>query len=157
MIDTGLAVRCNNDHGISPDGTQLVISDQAEERHSLIYTLPITGGTPKRVTKLGPSYWHGWSPDGKTLIYCAERNKEFDVYSISVNGGDETRLTTASGLDDGPNIRPTENTFTSIPTAPVRCRFGACSPTARRRSKSPRTNSTIGSRILRRMESGWCS
>ncbi|HEX7862138.1 MAG TPA: hypothetical protein VF773_17520 [Verrucomicrobiae bacterium] len=106
MIDTGLAVRCNNDHGISPDGTQMVISDHAEERHSLIYKLPITGGTPKRVTKLGPSYWHGWSPDGKTLVYCAERNKEFDVYSIGVNGGDETRLTTASGLDDGPEYSP---------------------------------------------------
>ncbi len=106
MIETGFATRCNNDHGISPDGTQLVISDQAEERHSLIYTLPITGGTPKRVTKLGPSYWHGWSPDGKTLVYCAERNKEFDVYSISVNGGEETRLTTATGLDDGPEYSP---------------------------------------------------
>lgn len=106
MIDTAFANRCNNDHGISPDGTQLVISDQAEERHSLIYTLPITGGTPKRITKLGPSYWHGWSPDGKTLVYCAERNKEYDVYSIPVNGGEETRLTTAKGLDDGPEYSP---------------------------------------------------
>ncbi len=106
MIDTGFAVRCNNDHGISPDGTQLVISDQTEERHSLIYTLPITGGAPKRITKLGPSYWHGWSPDGQTLVYCAERNKEFDVYSINVNGGEETRLTTAKGLDDGPEYSP---------------------------------------------------
>jgi hypothetical protein len=106
MIHTGFATRCNNDHGISPDGTQLVISDQAQERHSLIYTLPITGGTPKRVTTLGPSYWHGWSPDGKTLVYCAEREKEFDVYSIPVEGGEETRLTTAKGLDDGPEYSP---------------------------------------------------
>ena len=106
VIDTGIATRCNNDHGISPDGTQLVISDQAEERHSLIYTLSIAGGTPKRITKLGPSYWHGWSPDGTTLVYCAERDKEFDVYSISVNGGEEKRLTTAKGLDDGPEYSP---------------------------------------------------
>ena len=27
-IDTGFAIRCNNDHGISPDGKQLAISDQ---------------------------------------------------------------------------------------------------------------------------------
>ncbi len=26
-IDTGFATRCNNDHGVSPDGTRLVISD----------------------------------------------------------------------------------------------------------------------------------
>lgn len=106
-IDTGFAIRCNNDHGISPDGTQLVISDQSQEqRRSTIYTLPITGGTPKRITKLAPSYWHGWSPDGKTLVYCADRNGNFDVYSIPVEGGDEKRLTTAEGLDDGPEYSP---------------------------------------------------
>jgi TolB protein len=103
-IDTGLATRCNNDHGISPDGTTLVISDQSQgDRQSRIYTLPVTGGTPKRITERAPSYWHGWSPDGQTLAYCAERNGEFDIYTIPVEGGGETRLTTAKGLDDGPD------------------------------------------------------
>ena len=103
-IDTGFATRCNNDHGISPDGTQLVISDQSQERRSIIYTLPISGGAPKRVSALGPSYWHGWSPDGRTLAYCGERNGEFDIFSIGVGGGEETQLTTAKGLDDGPDF-----------------------------------------------------
>ncbi len=103
-IDTGLATRCNNDHGISPDGATLVISDQSQGDHkSRIYTLPIAGGTPKLITEAAPSYWHGWSPDGKTLAYCAERNGEFDIYTIPVSGGAETRLTTAKGLDDGPD------------------------------------------------------
>lgn len=106
LLDTGFAIRCNNDHGISPDGTQLVISDHTQERKSLIYLLPIEGGTPRRVTQLGPSYWHGWSLDGKTLIYCGERNGEFDIYSIPVTGGEEKRLTTAAGLDDGPEYSP---------------------------------------------------
>jgi len=105
-IDTGSAVRCNNDHGISPDGTQLVISDQTQDRRSRIYILPIAGGTPRLVTPLAPSYWHGWSPDGKTLAYCAERNGEFDIYIIPAAGGDEKRLTTAPGLDDGPEYSP---------------------------------------------------
>ena len=106
VIDTGLAIHCNNDHGFSPDGSQLAISDQTEEKRSLIYTVPLTGGTPKRITRLGPSYWHGWSPDGKTLAYCAERNDEFDIYTIPARGGAETRLTTAPGLDDGPDYSP---------------------------------------------------
>src|SRR5439155_4580249 len=81
-IDTGFAVRCNNDHGISPDGTLLAISDQSQgRRQSLIYTLPISGGTPRLVTPEGPSYWHGWSPDGQTPAYCAERDGEFDIYT----------------------------------------------------------------------------
>jgi TolB protein len=107
MLDTGFATRCNNDHGISPDGTQLVISDQSQEDdRSLIYTLPIGGGTPRRITKNSPSYWHGWSPDGKTLAFVGQRNDEFDIYSIPVAGGEETRLTTAKGLDDGPEYSP---------------------------------------------------
>lgn len=104
LLDTGFATRCNNDHGISPDGTTLVISDQSQgDRKSRIYTLPFTGGTPRLITPAGPSYWHGWSPDGKTLAYCAERNGEYDVYTVPVDGGTETRLTTAAGLDDGPD------------------------------------------------------
>jgi TolB protein len=107
VIDTGFAVRCNNDHGVSPDGTQLVISDQSQaDRKSRIYTLPVGGGLPKLVTPNAPSYWHGWSPDGKTLAYCAERGGEYDVYTIPVGGGPETRLTTAKGLDDGPEYSP---------------------------------------------------
>jgi WD40 repeat protein len=106
LIPTGFAKRINNDHGISPDGKQLVISDGTETGQSLIYTLPIEGGDPARVTPLGPSYWHGWSPDGRTLAYCAERNGNYDVYTIPVTGGAESRLTTAEGLDDGPEYSP---------------------------------------------------
>lgn len=107
IIDTGSAIRCNNDHGISPDGQSLVISDQSQsDRKSRIYTLPIGGGVPKLITELAPSYWHGWSPDGKTLAYCAERNGEFDIYTIPATGGKETRLTSAKGLDDGPDYSP---------------------------------------------------
>jgi Tol biopolymer transport system component len=106
LIDTGFAVHCNNDHGLSPDGTQLAISDQSVGGKSLIYLLPLAGGTPRRITPTGPSYWHGWSPDGATLAFCGERNKEFDVYTIAASGGEEKRLTTAPGLDDGPDFSP---------------------------------------------------
>jgi Tol biopolymer transport system component len=106
LVDTGYANRCNNDHGISPDGKQLAISHHGPGGKSLIYLVPITGGVPKQLTAAGPSYWHGWSPDGQTILYCAERNGEFDVYSISVTGGEEKRLTTAPGLDDGPEFSP---------------------------------------------------
>lgn len=102
-IDTGFANRLNNDHGISPDSTQLAISDNSQADHeSLVYIVPIAGGTPRRITQKSPSYWHGWSPDGKTLAFVGQRDGEFDIYTIPAAGGDETRLTTAKGLDDGP-------------------------------------------------------
>ena len=110
IIDTGFAVRCNNDHGISPDSKWLAISDQSQEEHSsLVYLVPIAGGTPRRITKNSPSYWHGWSPDGTTLAFVGQRNGDFDIYTIPITGGDETRLTTAKGLDDGPEYSPDGN------------------------------------------------
>jgi len=107
VLDTGFATRCNNDHGISPDATQLAISDMSQEDHnSLIYIVPMTGGTPRRITQKSPSYWHSWSPDGKTLAFAGKRDGDFDIFTIPAAGGDETRLTTAKGTDDGPEYSP---------------------------------------------------
>lgn len=103
VIDTGFAVKNINDHGISPDGTKLVISDLTESGKSRIYVLPIEGGAPRRVETAEPAYWHGWSPDGKTLTYCAARDGNYDVYTVPVGGGPERRLTTAPGNDNGPD------------------------------------------------------
>ena len=105
-IPTGSALKCNNDHGISPDGTTLAISDSSQTGSSMIYTVPITGGAPRQITMTGPSYWHGWSPDGATLAFTGLRGDNFDIYTIPVTGGDEERLTTAAGLDDGPDYSP---------------------------------------------------
>jgi TolB protein len=110
-LDTGDAVQCNNDHGLSPDGKWLAISHNVKGA-SQISVVPSKGGAPRRLTTANePSYWHGWSPDGKTLTYCAQRNKEFDIYTISVDGGEEKRLTTAKGLDDGPEFTPDGKTI----------------------------------------------
>ncbi len=106
-IDTGFADRCNNDHGLSPDGTRIAISDQSQDDgESVVYTVPIGGGEPTRITAGAPSYWHGWSPDGATLAFCGRRDDRFGIFTIPANGGEETRLTTAEHLDDGPEYSP---------------------------------------------------
>ncbi len=106
QIDTDFAVLCNNDHGLSLDGALLAISDKAQFGKSAIYVLPAAGGTPRLVTPNLPSYWHGWSPDGSTLSYCGIRDQVFDIYTIPVEGGDETRLTFGEGRNDGPDYSP---------------------------------------------------
>jgi TolB protein len=102
-LDTGGLKGCNNDHGLSFDGKWLAISAAGgKPAGSRIYVLPSEGGTPRLVTPAAPSYWHGWSLDGKTLAFCGERNGNYDVYTVSTEGGEEKRLTTSEGLDDGP-------------------------------------------------------
>ncbi len=70
-LDTGEVVSNNNDHGYSPDGKWLAISSRTDGR-SPIYVLPATGGTPRQVT-FGPepSFWYGWSPDGKAFAFVS--------------------------------------------------------------------------------------
>src|SRR5258708_2096477 len=107
LIDTGDVVRNNNDHVISFDGKTLAICSHAgKDNHSIVYTVPLTGGTPKQITPTGPSYLHGWSPDGRFLVYTGQRNGQFDIYRIPVEGGDEVQLTNTPGLDDGPEYTP---------------------------------------------------
>ncbi len=107
LIPIEPSIRANNDHGITPDGQTLILSGTGPgDGASRIYIAPIEGGTARLVTPLEPSYWHGVSPDGRTHVYCAQRNGNYDVYAIPFEGGREVRLTTADGLDDGPEYSP---------------------------------------------------
>jgi TolB protein len=106
-IDSGDIVHNNNDHVLSFDGSMLAISSHAgKENHSIVYTVPLQGGQPRQITPSGPSYLHGWSPDGKYLVYTGQRGGIFDIYRIPAEGGEETHLTNTPGLDDGPEYTP---------------------------------------------------
>lgn len=100
LVNTGSITNVNNDHGISADGRRYVISA------GHIHILPASGGEPRQITQNAPSYYHGWSPDGETLAYTAQRNGSFDIYAISVAGGEERRLTAQPAFDDGPDYSP---------------------------------------------------
>lgn len=113
LVDTDFAVNCNNDHGITPDGTRIVISSHdADDTNPLawqtskIYTLPIQGGTPSLVTPINGCFWHGISPDGTTHIYTALRNNQWDIYAIADKGGAEVQLTNSPVQDDGSEFSP---------------------------------------------------
>jgi Tol biopolymer transport system component len=107
LIDTGFATSQNNDHGLSPDGTMLAISDKTETGKSCIYVLPAAGGEPRRVTQEVPSWWHGWSPDGERLAYPAVRGGRFGIYTIALDGSGETMVTGGDGPHyDGPDYTP---------------------------------------------------
>lgn len=105
-IPSGSANRINNDHVLSPDGRWIGLSHHGDDGISRIYVIPRHGGEPRLVTPAGPSYLHGWSPDGTTLAYCAERHGQYDIYTIAAEGGDEIQRTDSPGLDDGPEYSP---------------------------------------------------
>ena len=106
-INTGFATRCNNDHVISSDGKMLGIShSEGDWKSGRVYVLPFEGGQPREVTPLCPSFLHGMSPDGREVAYCAFREDAKAIYVKNVEGGEERCLTTAEGLNDGPEYSP---------------------------------------------------
>lgn len=104
-LDTGFAVRCNDNHGLSPNGRWLAISDESRGHRSLIYIVGVNGSKPIPVTKEGPSYFHGWSPDAEKVVFTEKRDGKLDIYSVAVGGGDPIPLT-ADGASDGPEYSP---------------------------------------------------
>jgi Tol biopolymer transport system component len=107
-VNIGEATRCNGSHGFSPDGKWLAIScSMPGKPESRVYLIPAGGGTPRVVTENPNSYWHSWSPDGKTILFTRPNPAGGgNIYAISVDGGAETPLTTGTGINDDPDYAP---------------------------------------------------
>lgn len=111
-VNTGIADTCNNDHVPGPDGKKLAVSSgEKNDMNSYIFVVDLETGETEKVINQTFSYLHGWSPDGKKLVYCAGRNHgapelEWDIYIANTDGSEETRLTRTYGLNDGSEFSP---------------------------------------------------
>jgi Tol biopolymer transport system component len=113
-LETGNCRQNNNDHVLSFDGKMLALSNYAgQPRRSVAYILPVTGSDhPQQITspEAGHTYLHGWSPDGKKLVFTGGRRGETGEYrnlwSVDIQSKIETALTPPGTLDDGPEYTP---------------------------------------------------
>jgi TolB protein len=89
----------------SPDGTYLAyVSDQAGSPQ--IYTVPATGGAPRRIT-LSTSYNTDprWSPRGDLIAFTAKVDGRFQVCVIKPDGS-EFKILTSKGSNQNPSWSP---------------------------------------------------
>jgi TolB protein len=105
VVDTAGLVDCAGDYGVSPDGQAMALSC-AEDKGGVrnLYVLPL-GGKPRRLTQGQPSYFHGWSADGTTLLFTRGKVAAADFFTVPAAGGAETRLTSDT-RNDGPEFTP---------------------------------------------------
>lgn len=104
-IPCDVALRCNNDHGFSRDG-RILFGSHHEGRGAQIYAMPSAGGAVEVISPRPPSWWHGLSPDGQSMVYAAVRpgSDRLDIYRRALAGGPEHRLTQGEGHNDGPEF-----------------------------------------------------
>jgi TolB protein len=101
------AYQCNNDHGITRDGKLLAFSAKfGSAPESQVFVASADGTSPRLLTPNSPSYFHGWSPDGKWLAFVGKRGEYFNIFRVPVGGGSEQRLTSSPVADDGPDYSP---------------------------------------------------
>ena len=110
-IDTTL--RLNNDHAPSPNGKQIAFSaSSATSRGSQVYLSNADGSNVRLMVSEVPSYFHGWSPDGKYLSYVHQHPgpngapANYDIFRIPAAGGSIEQLDSNPGYDDGPDYSP---------------------------------------------------
>lgn len=105
-IDLHGLTKCNNDKTYSPKGETIAFSSSGRAKGSQVFTAPAAGGEPKLIVEQTPSYFHGFSPDGKYLAFVAQRNGNFDLFRVPRDGGEQEQLTWNKGYDDGPDYSP---------------------------------------------------
>jgi len=104
-IDIGNASDCTGSHGLSPDGKWLAMTCTTPDHTGRrVYIVPATGGAPRMVTANPDSYFHSWSPDGKTILFTRPSHGTLNIFAISPDGGAETALTTGTGVSDDPDF-----------------------------------------------------
>jgi imidazolonepropionase-like amidohydrolase/Tol biopolymer transport system component len=86
-IDTAEGSWMNVD--VSPDGRTIAFDLLGD-----IYTMPITGGMPRRIAE-GLAYEHQprFSPDGRRIAFTSDRGGGDNIWIMNVDGSDKRQLT----------------------------------------------------------------
>ncbi len=89
----------------SPDGRTICFSSRASGR-SALYTIPVSGGEPRRLTTAGISNATepDWSPDGKTIVFTSLMG-DFNICTVPASGGTATVVTTGEDPSWAANSR----------------------------------------------------
>jgi Tol biopolymer transport system component/predicted Ser/Thr protein kinase len=77
----------------SPDSKMLAVVREFSAETDDIYLVPISGGEPKRLTfDQKQIYGLTWTPDGKEIIFCSNRDGQERLWRIKASGGDPKPL-----------------------------------------------------------------
>ncbi|MFZ1869204.1 MAG: hypothetical protein WAU49_12015 [Steroidobacteraceae bacterium] len=101
-------VGCSGNFGLSPDGKLLAVSCSRVSGglHQVYLLAAEGGGVPRQLTQgAEASFFHAWSPDGKTVAFTRGSASRADIFTIAATGGPQTRLTHDT-VNDGPAYSP---------------------------------------------------
>jgi catechol 2,3-dioxygenase-like lactoylglutathione lyase family enzyme len=110
-VSTGTLLGCSGNFGLSPDGKLLAVScAETQGGQHDVYVIPADGaasaGAARKVTSgAASSYFHAWAPDSHAIAFTRGRAAKADIFTTSLDGGPERRLTSDT-INDAPDYTP---------------------------------------------------
>ena len=99
--------RSNVTPAYSPDGRTIAFARSTDAFNTDIFLLrPRGGGLRRLTTSVGTHDAQGeesmpdWSPDGRTIVFVSNRDGNFELYRIDIDGRNERRLTRTPRFDE---------------------------------------------------------
>jgi dipeptidyl aminopeptidase/acylaminoacyl peptidase len=115
----GLTLIQAYDAAYSPDGQQIVFTGRVSQvkvqdaatvtvEFEELFIAPAAGGQIQRLTTLEADNAKGafWSPDGEQIVFASDVDGDFDIYLVSVNGGQPWAITFNNADDRQPAWSP---------------------------------------------------
>src|SRR3954453_10992474 len=119
-----------DDPQISPDGKTVAFTVQTVDmanntRPAAIYSVPVEGGTPLKLTTQGMSNARPrWTPDSKRILFVSDAKNGNQIWSMNADGSDQKPITDLpTGAEnhvispDGKLLLFTSDVFPSCPTS----------------------------------------
>ena len=90
---------------LSPDASTIAYFSAELGPNGDFWTVPATGGTPKRLTTdLREGGWPVWTADGNSIVVSSARAGSRTLWQLPIDGREPSPVTTGAGEDDQPDL-----------------------------------------------------
>jgi dipeptidyl aminopeptidase/acylaminoacyl peptidase len=149
-----------SDPQISPDGRWIVYSVatpdlEANKLTHNIWIISASGGEPRQLTRSGSDSRPRWSPDGKRLAFLSSRDGAQQVYTIWLEGGEASKLTSLSTGADNELWSPDGNSIAFVSRVYPDCTDDACNSARDAEKEKNKVKARVYDRLLFRHWTEW--
>jgi dipeptidyl aminopeptidase/acylaminoacyl peptidase len=149
-----------SDPRISPDGQWIayaVATPDFDANHLShdIWLVALWGGEPRELTHDGSAERPRWSPEGKRLAFLSSRNGAAQVFSMSLDGGETSAITSLSTGADNELWSPDGKSILFVSSVYPDCKDDACNADRDTAKEKSKVKARVYEKLLYRHWNAW--